>query len=80
MIKWTHMKMTLTLYGIPISIIMEISQQQYGSALARIEELLPLVSDDTPSDNPDVVELIKVSEIVREYELKHYLIGGFEQE
>ncbi len=74
------MKMTLTLYGIPISIIMEISQQQYGSALARIEELLPLVSDDTPSDNPDVVELIKVSEIVREYELKHYLIGGFEQE
>ncbi|WP_289158897.1 hypothetical protein [uncultured Muribaculum sp.] len=72
--------MTLTLYGIPISIIMEISQQQYGSALARIEELLPLVSDDTPSDNPDVVELIKVSEIVREYELKHYLIGGFEQE
>lgn len=74
------MKMTLTLYGIPISIIMEISQQQYGSALARIEELLPLVSDDTPSDNPDVVELIKVSEIVREYELKHYLTGGFEQE
>ncbi len=74
------MKMTLTLYGIPISFIMEISQQQYGSALARIEELLPLVSDDTPSDNPDVVELIKVSEIVREYELKHYLIGGFEQE
>ena len=59
---------------------MEISQQQYESALARIEELLPLVSDDTPSDNPDAVELIKVSEIVREYELKHYLIGGFEQE
>lgn len=79
MIKWTHMKMTLTLYGIPISFIMEISQQQYESALARIEELLPLVSDDTPSDNPDVVELIKVSEIVREYELKHYPIGESEQ-
>lgn len=40
---------------------MEISQQQYESALARIEELLPLVSDDTPSDNPDAVELINVS-------------------
>ncbi len=71
--------MTLTLYGIPISFIMEISQQQYESALARIEELLPLVSDDTPSDNPNVVELIRVSEIVREYELKHYPIGESEQ-
>lgn len=73
------MKMTLTLYGIPISFIMEISQQQYESALASIEELLPLVSDDTPSDNPNVVELIRVSEIVREYELKHYPIGESEQ-
>lgn len=58
---------------------MEISQQQYESALARIEELLPLVSDDTPSDSADAVELIKVSEIVREYELKHYPIGESEQ-
>ncbi len=58
---------------------MEISQQQYESALARIEELLPLVSDDTPSDSPDTVELIKVSEIVRKYELKHYPIGESEQ-
>lgn len=58
---------------------MEISQQQYESALARIEELLPLVSDDTPSDSRDAVELIKISEIVREYELKHYPIGESEQ-
>lgn len=58
---------------------MEISQQQYESALARIEELLPLVSDDTSSDNSDAVELIKVSEIVRAYELKHYPIGESEQ-
>lgn len=55
------------------------SQQQYESALARIEELLPLVSDDTPSDSLDAVELIKVSEIVKEYELKHYPIGESEQ-
>lgn len=58
---------------------MEISQQQYESALARIEELLPLVSDETPSDNSDTIELIKVSEIVREYELKHCPIGESEQ-
>ena len=58
---------------------MEISQQQYESALARIEDLLPLVSDDTPSDSPDAVELIKVSEIVRKYGLKHYPIGESEQ-
>ena len=73
------MKMILMLYGILISLIMDITEKQYESALARIEELLPLVSDDTPSDNPDVVELIKVSEIVREYELKHYPIGESER-
>lgn len=79
MIKWMHMKMILMPYGILISLIMDITEKQYESALARIEELLPLVSDDTPSDNPDAVELIKVSEIVREYELKHYPIGESEQ-
>lgn len=79
MIKWMHMKMILMLYGILISLIMDITGKQYESAIARIEELLPLVSDDTPSDNPDAVELIKVSEIVREYELKHYPIGESEQ-
>ena len=52
MIKWMHMKMILMLYGILISLIMDITEKQYESALARIEELLPLVSDDTPSDNP----------------------------
>lgn len=41
--------------------------------------MILLVSDDTPSDNPDAVELIKVSEIVREYELKHYPIGESER-
>jgi HTH-type transcriptional regulator/antitoxin HigA len=58
---------------------MAITEQQYESALRRIEELLPLVSDNTPLTDANAVELIRVSEIVREYELKHYPIGESKQ-
>lgn len=54
---------------------MDITEQQYESALRRIEELLPLISDNTPSTDDNAVELIEVSEIVREYEQKHFPIG-----
>ena len=50
----------------------KITKQQYEFALARIEELLPLVNDDTPVNDPDAIELIKMSDIVIEYE-KEYL-------
>ena len=54
---------------------MDITEQQYESALRRIKELLPLISDNTPSTDANAVELIEVSEIVREYEQKHFPIG-----
>lgn len=41
-----------------------ITQQEYEQALNRIEELLPFVTDETPSDDKNAVELIKVSNIV----------------
>lgn len=48
---------------------------QYNWALNKIEELLPRVSDDTPSDNPDYIELVLISSLVEEYEDEHYPIG-----
>jgi len=53
---------------------MEISKQQYEYSLNRIEELLPLVTDETPADDRNAVELAIVSDVVEEYEKLHYPI------
>ncbi len=54
---------------------MEISKQQYEYALNRIEELLPLVTDETPLNDKNTVELTIVSDMVEEYEKIHYPIA-----
>ncbi len=53
----------------------EITKGQYEFAEQRIEELLPLVNDDTPLDDPKCVELTLMSDIVEEYEKIHYPIA-----
>jgi len=52
-----------------------ITEKQYREAEARIEELLPLVNESTPVNDPNFVELKRVSDIVETYELEHYPIG-----
>ncbi|MDR1517035.1 MAG: helix-turn-helix domain-containing protein [Dysgonamonadaceae bacterium] len=47
----------------------------YNAAMARIEELLPLVNDDTPLDDKNLIELDLLSGLVEEYEDAHYPIG-----
>lgn len=42
--------------------------------MARIEELLPLVNDDTPKTDKNLIELDLLSELVSEYEDEHYPI------
>jgi len=53
-----------------------ITEKQYRSAEAKIEELLPLVHEDTPINDPNFIELKRVSDIVEEYETEHYPIGS----
>ena len=53
---------------------MEITRQQYEFALARIEELLPLVDDQVAADDRNAVELALLSEFVIEYESLHFPI------
>ena len=37
----------------------KITKEQYEFALARIEELLPMVDDNTPANDRNAVELIQ---------------------
>ena len=50
------------------------TKEQYEFALARVEELLPLVDDNTPANDKNAVELTVMSDIVIAYEKEHYPI------
>lgn len=54
---------------------MEIAKQQYEYALERIEQLLPLVTDETPAGDKNAIELTIVSDVVEAYEKVHYPIA-----
>lgn len=52
----------------------KVTKEQYEFALERVEELLPLVDDSTPSNDKNAVELTVMSDIVIAYEKEHYPI------
>lgn len=51
------------------------NKQQYNCAVNRVEELLPLVDDKTPKDDPHFIELELFSNMVADYSDKHFAIG-----
>ncbi|MCQ2975318.1 MAG: helix-turn-helix domain-containing protein [Bacteroidales bacterium] len=51
-----------------------ISEELYNLAQNKVEELLPLVTNETPANDPNSIELMHWSEIVEQYELAHYPI------
>lgn len=50
------------------------NEAAYRVALQRIDELLPLVNDNTPTDDKHYLELDMISDMVEEYESVHYPI------
>ena len=52
----------------------KITKEQYEFALERVEDLLPLVDDNTPVNDKKAVELTMMSDIVIAYEKEHYPI------
>jgi len=50
----------------------KITETVYSAALARIEELLPMVNDETSPANRYAVELKIMSDIVIEFETEHF--------
>lgn len=53
----------------------KITKEQYEFALARIEELLPVVDDNTPSNDRNAIELAMMSDVVIDYEKEHFPIA-----
>jgi HTH-type transcriptional regulator / antitoxin HigA len=52
----------------------KINESEYKQASARMEELLKVVDNNTPQDDPNVIELIAQSDIVENYETENYSI------
>lgn len=50
------------------------NRKQYKAACSRIEELLKVVSNDTPTDDKNFLELDLISDLVADYEEEHFPI------
>ena len=48
------------------------NEDQYDVMIERIEELLPLVSNETTVTDRNMIELVVISNLVEEYEEKYY--------
>lgn len=48
---------------------------QYEWAVARVEQLLPMVDDSTPETDSNYIELVLLSNLVADYSEEHYAIG-----
>jgi Predicted transcription regulator containing HTH domain len=51
------------------------SKIQYDWAINRVEELLPLVDDNTSKDDKNLIELELLSNLVADYSEEHFSIG-----
>lgn len=51
------------------------NESQYDWAIARVEQLLPLVNDETPETDPNYIELVLLSNLVADYSEAHYAVG-----
>lgn len=50
-------------------------EKQYQAILKRVEQLMDIVQEDTPSTDPDFVELDLLADLAEEYEIAHYPVG-----
>lgn len=55
--------------------MIKVPKEQYEFALERIEELLPLVDDNTPANDRNAIELSMMADAVIAYEKEHFPIG-----
>jgi len=50
---------------------MDITKEKYEYAQARIDALLPQITENTPMEDPVMMELMIVTDIVEAYEAEH---------
>lgn len=53
----------------------KVTKDQYEFAQKRVEELLPLVDDNTPANHKNAIELTLMSDTIIAYEKEHYPIA-----
>ncbi len=51
------------------------NEMQYLAALKRVEELMLGLPEDTPAEDPRMVELTLLGNLVADYDEEHYPIG-----
>lgn len=52
------------------------NKAQYEWAVSRVEELLPLVDENTPKDDRNLIELELLSNLVADYSDEHFSLGS----
>ena len=52
-----------------------ITHSAYVKANLRLEELVDIVDDNTPADDPMAKEFMKITDIIEQYEEIHFPIG-----
>ena len=52
------------------------NQHQYNWAVGRVEELLKVVNEDMPAENPLCIELDLLSHLVADYSEEHFAIAN----
>lgn len=51
------------------------NEMQYNAALSRVEQLMLELPEETPADDPQMVELTLLGNLVADYDEEHYPIG-----
>lgn len=51
------------------------NESQYNWAVAKVEKLLPLVTEETPETDSNYIELVLLSNLVADYSDEHYSVG-----
>lgn len=51
------------------------NEAQYSGALKRVEELMLTLPEETPLDDPRMVELVLLGNLVADYDEEHYPVG-----
>ncbi len=50
------------------------NESQYEWAVARVEQLLPLITEKTPESDPNYIEFVILSKFVADYSDEHYSV------
>jgi len=48
------------------------TEEEYKKACIRLEEVIDKVDNNTPVDDPNLIELLRVSDVIEKYENSYY--------